>query len=167
MSRRPIVGVAAAVVALLVFWFLAVDWRWSEQDCLDCRGNRSIRQFRLASIVLHESIEDRPSLIGLVAGDLGAPCPHDRVNRWLAERRQGLLIPVHRDPVLHAAHRPWYPPCARDAARQLARSDPGLPPSFASRVLRQHDWSYWDDLRDRLFDACPADQRPESFAPSP
>ena len=166
MSRRPIVGGAAAVVALLASWFLAVDWRWYEQDCLDCRGNRSIRQVRLASIVVYQSIEDRPSLVGLVAGDLGVPCPHHHANRWLAERRAGLLVRVHRDPVLHAAHRPWYPLCARDAARRLGKSDPGLPAAFASRVLRGHDWAFWDVLRNRLFDACPPDQRPDSFSPT-
>ena len=165
-GRRLALG-AAAASALLVAWFLGVDSCRDVETCLDCRQMRAIDRVRIATVSIRRCERDAPSLITLVADDLGAPCPHDRASRYRARRRLGLLIAVESDPVLIPLHRPWYPPCAREGLRALADDEPGLPAAFRRRVLKGHDWAYWRALHERIFAGCPPDQRPGGDEPGP
>lgn len=165
-GRRLALG-AAAASALLVAWFLGVDSCRYVENCLDCRQMRAIDEVRVATVPVRTSERDAPSLITAVADDLGAPCPHDRANRYRARRRLGLLIAVESDPVLIPLHRPWYPPCAREGARALIDAEPGLSAAFRRRVLEGHDWDYWRALHARIFAGCPPDQRPGDDEPGP
>lgn len=165
IGRKPLV-ILGGVIAVLLLWFGGVDRVQYEEDCLDCQLGRTIYQTRLATAPVLEAIEERPSLLSMAAEDLGVPCPHDHVHRWLAERRLGLVLVIFEDHVLHPTQRPWYPPCAREAARSLAEAEPELPQEFRSRVISDHDWGFWTGLRERIFASCPPRQRPEAiFSP--
>ncbi|RUL88808.1 hypothetical protein [Tautonia sociabilis] len=164
MTKRAWISLAGVGLAAVVSWTVAVDSVRIEEDCLDCQLSRTIERVRVASAVVAESIRERPSLISMVADDLGAPCPHDRVHRWESRRRLGLVLTVVDEPVLYPVQRPWYPPCAREGARSLAAAEDGLSSEFRARVLEAHDWAYWARLRDRVYDACPPEQRPEALA---
>jgi hypothetical protein len=165
MNKKTAVVSVGVLVAVGLLWFGGVDRVQYEEDCLDCQLSRTVHQVRIATSPIRESTEERPSLLSLVAEDLGVTCPHAQVHRWLAGRRLGLVFLVFEDHVLHPMQRPWYPPCARDSARALAESEPGLPSEFRSRIIADHDWGYWAEVRSRIFESCPPDQRPGAFAP--
>lgn len=146
---------------LIALWFVAVEWEWSYEDCPHCHDARRVFEYRVFSIVVWRDVEEwrYPTIIEMIAADLGIPCLHERAFRWWRQRLSGLCLCVeHGGMRLHDP--PWYPPCARAAVRSWMERDSGFARTFRKRVLEGDDREFLRSLIFRMYDACPGDQLP-------
>jgi hypothetical protein len=147
---------------LIALWFVSVEWDWSFEDCPNCHNSRRIFEYRLFSIVVRREVGewDHPTMIEMVAADLGIPCSHGRAFRGWHQRLSGLCLCVE-----HGGMRlydpPWYPTCAQAAVRSWLAKDPSFAQTFRKRVLEDFDRLYWRSLIFQMYDACPANQLPD------
>jgi len=148
--------------ALIAVWFTSVEWSWIQEDCLSCGHGRDVIETRFFSIVPRREIRrEFPRVLELLAKDLGIPCTHERMTRWLKHRWLGGCVPVEQfRGISRLWDPPWYPDCARDAVRSWSAEAPNFLRDFRARALEQRDRQYVRDLIFRMYDACPADQQP-------
>lgn len=150
--RRTLIFGSVAVIGLLVFWFLAVDWVMTVENCPECVYGRDVMQYRVFGFVIHERICEDPSLIEMVASDMGLKCQHPRMESWRKHRWWGLCICA--SPCINGMHRLGgdidYSDAARDHVKKMVNEMPSLRAEFQQRVLVEHDWDYWRSLVEQI-----------------
>lgn len=149
-KHKTAVIVCLVVLAVIAVWFVAVDRSWFVEYCPDCYYGRYIRQYRVFGFAVHESVyRDEPSPMGKVAADLGVPCTHPALVRWHKYRWWGLCIlgwPAISGTSGMSSDEGWYDEAKSGKVKRLAELEPSLPGEFRQRVLREHDWVYWQAL---------------------
>lgn len=146
---------------LIALWFVSVEWEWSFEDCPRCHDSRRVFEYRVFSIVVWRDVEQwsKPTIVEMIAADLGIPCSHEKPLRSWRLRLSGLCLCLENGG-MRLGDAPWYPPCARAALRSWREQDPDLARRFRERVLEGNDREYLRSLILRLYDACPEDQLP-------
>jgi len=155
MKRKRLI-LAAALVALTVLWFLAVDWSWFVDDCPSCGLGRDVAQYRVFGIPVHERAREYHTPLELVARDLGVACSHPEMTRWHKHRWWGLCICAY--PRINGINgltsdASWYDETVAAKVRQLGRANPSLGNEFARRALEERDMDYWKAFVEQLEDA--------------
>lgn len=155
MHRPKIIFAAVTATLLVAFWFLAVDWSWYVDDCPRCYLGRDVYQYRLLGRIISERVVEDPSLVQLVATDLGAECAHPTMTRWHKHRRWGLCLCAN--PCINGLYRLDgnldYDEATRAKVRKMALDEPSLRDEFSRRVLDRgnpRDWDYWKKLVARI-----------------
>jgi hypothetical protein len=150
--------------ALVSVWFTSVQWEWVEETCASCLYRRTVYEKRFFSVTPQRTVrQEYPKLIGLVAADLGVPCPHVRMGRLRMRRWLGGCVCAEYNDGMFLAGEPWYPECARNTVRSWPVNDPSLVRAFRDGILHGKDYRDLRELVGRMFDACPDDQTPIGF----
>ena len=151
-KRRRLLQVAAVLIALLALWFLCVDRSWFIDQCLDCGNDRSVIQYRVLAIPIHETSREDHSVLQRVAHDLGVPCPHRRYHRMHWHRWWGLCFCAR--PCITGttglSGGEWYDDEVAVRVKAMASADPTLANEFRRRALYERDREYLRDFFDTL-----------------
>jgi hypothetical protein len=140
-------------VALILLWFLAVDESWFVVTCKDCFYDRDVIQYRIFTFPIHSKVREHNSTITFVAEELGLPCSHENLERWLKYRWWGFLFcyPRHSGISGFAGLEDSYKKQIKAKLKVLLDIDPNLPGTFQQRVLIEHDLDYWKELANKLW----------------
>ncbi|MEQ8789049.1 MAG: hypothetical protein RIC55_22240 [Pirellulaceae bacterium] len=145
-GRVVYLRLAAAVFALAVLWFLAVDWSWFKADCPDCLNHRDVAEYRVFCIPVHTQVVERPTRLQLVLKDLGLPCNHTNRGRWHKHRRWGLVLcacPCF-DGTWSIDNTGDYTEEMASTVRQVGEENPQLAAELADLAIRKHDYAtFW------------------------
>jgi hypothetical protein len=144
----------AAVAALGLLWFVAVDECGITELCNHCRSERHLRQYRVFAFVTSETVDEYRTPVSLIAQDLGAPCPHE-YERVPVYRMWGLLYYISAGPcgLFGLAGEDWYDEHAAGIVRSRGQACPELAEEFRRRVLLDHDPEYSSRFIDELREA--------------
>jgi hypothetical protein len=149
-------------------WFTSVEWTLIVENCPACGHGADVTESRLfLAIPRRVARKEFPTLIELIATDLGILCPHKQMVGFRKYRLFGGCLWGEYNPGIHRVFdQPWYPPCARDAVRSWAAKDPNFIRNFRERaLLEERDHGYMKALIFRMYDACPADLLPAHLFP--
>jgi hypothetical protein len=125
----------------MVGWFAVMDYSCFWEGCDHCHSHWFVTEVR----VLHRPVwsrpyEDHSPLLGRVADDLGAPCPHE-FTRWRVWRFWGCVWPQvsWSGTCCIATEDEWYSPEVREQVRAIGRQDPALGREFQRALVdRNH-----------------------------
>jgi hypothetical protein len=141
----------------ICFWFLLVHRLLEGHECNVC--HRYIIQERIEVIrirvAFHELCND-PTLITLMASDLGFPCNHPDSSDWEPwEDYWGAYYCVH--PFRGTAHlsvgsqwEQWYRDVVRPRLFAAQHDNPKLAEEFRQRVMLDRDRKYWTHFTDEI-----------------
>ena len=146
-SRLALVRSCVGVLALVLLWFMAVDWLWFTEDCGCCHTYRDVTQYRVFGVVVCESQGEHKSIMAKIAEDLGAPCAH-KFSRCQRQRWWGLVLcdPTSSNGVVRIIDSEWYDEEMRHRVRSLGRSSPSLAHEYHRNVLVKFDRTYWSQF---------------------
>jgi hypothetical protein len=144
VTRKKLIALAT-LVFLCILWFISVDWSWFEHHCPDCGYRKSVAQYRIFAIPVHEQTHESPTLTQHVAEDLGTPCGHENSESWHKHRLWGLC--VCKSPCINGIMylSTGYIGYSRDASakiQMLAEKEPTLRAEFTRRVLEDQDLKF-------------------------
>jgi len=149
MKKRRLVRIVLYVIVSVAMWFLVVDLSWFMEECADCRSRSGIMQIRLFTLPIYEKRMEHPSLIELIAKDLGVPCMHNDVDLWNRSqigRWWGLLIPSRSYAgyiVWFGDGDLWYDDSFAAKVKAIAAREPSVTQDFAQQVLGRMNRNYW------------------------
>jgi hypothetical protein len=157
-ALRLTVGLAA----IIIIWFLAVDWSWFVEDCPDCHLSRDNTSYRLLGIPIHTKVHDVTSVVDFTLTRLGVPCRHRRMERWHKHRWWGGLMCAC--PCINGIsgftgliEDDEYREMVANKMQQHAHEDPRFASDLYDHVITKHDYKYfWHDY-ERIGGVFPGD----------
>jgi len=154
MKRNKLIIVAFIVAGFVVIWFVAIDWSYFEEGCGNCLYHKSVYQYRVLGIPIHEKTTEYHSVIELVAQDLGVPCQHRGYYRTHRQRWWGLCY-CRRPCIMGTTHIAsdqefWYTAEIKKTAKAMISENPAVGEEYRQRVVIEHDWEYWRNFVKRL-----------------
>ena len=141
--------IAVGTVSLAAIWFLAVDWSCFVEQCPDCLSDRYIDQYRILGYPVHTRVDEASTIVDKVLADLGAPCYHDKMDRWQMQRWWGLHCcgwPCWNGTLsLSGDDDDLYTQELSARLRERGRMNPAYASELRRRVVELHDYDYfWD-----------------------
>ena len=76
--RRKVILNSLILISGTFLWFVCVDRSLFKERCDACGYYRIGQQYRLCGVPVYQEWREDESVTGLIARDLGAPCPHPR-----------------------------------------------------------------------------------------
>lgn len=153
-SRRCFVC-AVMVLVVIFIWFVGVDKSWFLETCDDCGFQRDIIQYRLFTMPITENVSEDEEIIGRIARDLGAPCPHRSIQRFHKHRWWGLCFcacPCINGTFGLSGDDSWYDEAVVEKLKGLTVSNPKIGEEFRQRAIYDGEvnfrWRFMRELRD-------------------
>ncbi|MCA9237211.1 MAG: hypothetical protein KDA44_17175 [Planctomycetales bacterium] len=145
-----------SLVAMTFFWMCCVHAKYDEMYCPVCGSRESSRRsLEVLKIELIEESRRFPSVMSLVADDLGCPCPHKQIENTTYYDYWGLFLRFGDTEYLTGVEPPETPTpdsletryrgSAAAHVAEFLRNHPDQVRTFCERAIREgnREFGYW------------------------
>lgn len=142
-------GLLLRIPTLLVggvaFWLAGVDGQWTVEDCPDCRWSNDILEIRVLGVPAWVDNWENWQAITFALRDLGVPCQHPKLVRWLKHRYWGNTFCAY--PCINGisgfAEDDRYTAEVAARVKAIERVNPGFGERLRERVVVEEDYDYF------------------------